>query len=50
MNRPCPACPDGNEWDETGLTGRACPVCQGRAYLGEDEDEPPKEKQHEQLD
>ena len=32
--QPCPACPDGNEWDSNGPTGRACQVCNGRAYLG----------------
>ncbi len=36
---PCPACPDGNEWSTDGPTGRACPVCKGKAYMGEDEDD-----------
>lgn len=39
MNRPCPACPDGNEWNSNGPTGRACRVCDGKAYLGEVEPE-----------
>jgi hypothetical protein len=29
----CPACPDGNEWDSNGPTGRACQTCDGKAYL-----------------
>jgi hypothetical protein len=31
--RPCPACPDGNEWDMNGPTGRACKVCHGHAAV-----------------
>ena len=33
MNRPCPSCPDGNEWNSNGPTGRACRTCGGKAYL-----------------
>ena len=33
---PCPACPDGNEWDSNGPTGRACKVCGGHAELNRD--------------
>ena len=29
----CHACPDGNEWDSNGPTGRECKVCHGKAYL-----------------
>ena len=36
---PCPACPDGNEWDSSGPTGRACWVCHGTAVLYSDEKE-----------
>lgn len=39
MNRPCPSCPDGNEWSSNGPTGRACKTCGGKAYLGPDEAE-----------
>ena len=39
MKTPCPACPDGNEWDINGPTGRACRVCHGTATIGEDEPE-----------
>ena len=31
--KPCPACPDGNEWGANGPTGRACRVCDGHAVL-----------------
>lgn len=31
--RPCPACPDGNEWSTDGPTGRACPTCAGFAVV-----------------
>ena len=36
MKRPCPSCPDGNEWGVNGPTGRACKTCEGKAYVGED--------------
>lgn len=39
MNRPCPSCPDGNEWSSKGPTGRACKTCGGKAYLGPEEDD-----------
>lgn len=40
MNRPCPSCPDGNEWASNGPTGRACQTCGGKAYLeAEDSDD-----------
>ncbi len=39
MTRPCPSCPDGNEWNSNGPTGRACPTCKGNAYLGEPDDD-----------
>lgn len=39
MKQPCPSCPDGNEWNSNGPTGRACPTCKGKAYLGSDDDE-----------
>lgn len=29
--KPCPSCPDGNEWDSNGPTGRACKTCGGFA-------------------
>ena len=29
--RPCPSCPDGNEWGANGPTGRACKICGGFA-------------------
>jgi hypothetical protein len=38
MTIPCPSCPDGNEWNSNGPTGRACPVCHGYAFIGEDDD------------
>ena len=41
MKIPCPSCPDGNEWNREGPTGRACRVCQGNGYIGEDEDDSP---------
>lgn len=31
--KPCPACPDGNQWDSNGPTGKACPVCNGYAIV-----------------
>jgi DnaJ-class molecular chaperone len=34
---PCPACPDGQVWTSDGPTGRLCPVCQGKAFIGEEE-------------
>lgn len=37
MRQPCPSCPDGNEWNSQGPTGRACPTCHGNAYIGEDD-------------
>ena len=37
MNRPCPSCPDGNEWSINGPTGSACRTCGGKAYVGEDD-------------
>ena len=39
MRIPCPSCPDGNEWNREGPTGRACPACHGNGYIGEDEDD-----------
>lgn len=39
MKRSCPACPDGNVWDSNGPTGKACPVCKGNAFLGEDHED-----------
>jgi len=39
MKTQCPSCPDGNEWDREGPTGRACQTCKGKGYLGEDNDE-----------
>ena len=36
MRTPCPACPDGNEWSTEGPTGRTCPVCKGKSYIGSD--------------
>ena len=39
MKIPCHACPDGNEWSSNGPTGRACPVCKGKAYLGPQDNE-----------
>ena len=33
---PCPSCPDGNEWDSNGPTGRACRVCKGHALVNRD--------------
>lgn len=40
MKRGCPACPDGNEWNSNGPTGRACPVCKGTALApGESDDD-----------
>jgi len=29
MKQPCPSCPDGNEWDRNGPTGKACSACGG---------------------
>jgi hypothetical protein len=37
IRQACPSCPDGNEWSSQGPTGRACPTCKGKAYIGEDE-------------
>ena len=34
--RPCPSCPDGNEWSANGTTGRACRTCGGFAVLHTD--------------
>jgi len=39
MRTACPNCPDGNLWTSEGPTGKACPTCNGKAYIGEDEDE-----------
>lgn len=39
MRQPCPSCPDGNEWNSNGPTGRTCKTCNGKAYIGDDEDE-----------
>lgn len=39
MRTACPSCPDGNEWNVNGPTGRACPTCGGTAYIGEDDDD-----------
>jgi len=38
MKIQCHACPDGNEWSRNGPTGRACPVCKGKAYLERNDD------------
>lgn len=38
MKQPCPSCPDGNEWNSNGPTGRACKTRNGKAYIGDDED------------
>ena len=32
----CPDCPDGNEWDANGPTGRACKTCGGHATINLD--------------
>lgn len=40
MRQACPSCPDGNEWDSNGPTGRMCRTCKGKAYIGDLEDEP----------
>ena len=37
MRQQCPNCPDGNEWNSDGPTGRACRTCKGKAYVGEDD-------------
>ena len=40
MKQLCPSCPDGNEWDSNGPTGRVCQTCHGNAYIvgvGEEE-------------
>lgn len=29
----CSACPDGYVWTRNGPTGKACPVCKGKAYI-----------------
>ena len=29
--KPCPSCPDGNEWASNGPTGRVCKICGGFA-------------------
>ena len=34
--KPCPSCPDGNEWDSNGPTGRACKTCGGHAMINLD--------------
>ena len=39
MKQPCPSCPDGNEWNSNGPTGRACPTCGGNGFIGADEDD-----------
>ncbi len=44
MTRPCPLCPDGSVWNSNGPTGRKCPACNGKAYIGDD-DEPSDEEQ-----
>jgi len=31
--KPCPSCPDGNEWDSDGPTGRVCKTCKGFAFV-----------------
>ena len=41
MKQPCPSCPDGNEWDRNGPTGKACSACGGNGFIGEDEDDSP---------
>jgi len=33
MRHACYSCPDGNEWNAQGPTGRACPTCKGKGYL-----------------
>lgn len=35
--RACPSCPDGYVWTQDGPTGKTCPTCLGKAYIGEDE-------------
>lgn len=30
---PCPCCPDGNEWNANGPTGRVCKRCGGFAIM-----------------
>jgi hypothetical protein len=39
MKNPCPSCPDGNDWSSDGPTGRACPTCRGKAFIGEDDED-----------
>lgn len=34
--KPCPSCPDGNEWSSEGPTGRACRTCKGYAVVNLD--------------
>ena len=31
--KPCPSCPDGNEWASNGPNGRACRTCGGFAVM-----------------
>lgn len=38
MKIPCPSCPDGNEWNRDGPTGRACRTCGGKAYIERHDD------------
>ena len=44
IRRQCPSCPDGNEWGIDGPTGRACPVCGGKAYIVDDPNDDAEEE------
>ena len=48
MKQPCPSCPDGNEWNSNGPTGRACPTCNGKAYIGNEPDDEIVEHQYDE--
>ena len=39
MSQPCPSCPDGNEWDSSGPTGRACRICGGSAVINDEDND-----------
>ena len=39
MSEPCPSCPDGNEWNSNGPTGRACRTCGGTSVINEEDDD-----------
>ncbi len=45
MTRPCPLCPDGSVWNSNGPTGRKCPACNGKAYIGDDDEPSESEEQ-----